>query len=209
MKTKTPFEEKLLGIVEPVAQGLGFDVVRIRVMGGTRRKRLQVMAERPPETEDGAGTMTVDGCADLSRALSAVLDIEDPFEGEWDLEVSSPGIDRPLTELEHFERWRGHEAKVELDRLVDGRKRFAGVLEGVEGEDVLMEIKGVDGVVALPFSWLSDAKLVMTDALVEESLKRRGGDVDAVAEDLAEEAPAEPEPPPAQASKKSRESKKS
>lgn len=193
MKTKTPFEEKLLGIVEPVAQGLGFDVVRIRVMGGTRRKRLQVMAERPD------GSMSVDDCADLSRALSAVLDVEDPFEGEWDLEVSSPGIDRPLTALEHFARWEGHEVKLELDRTIDGRKRFAGVLDGVDGEDVLVEVKGVEGVVALPFAWIADAKLVMTDALIEESLKRRGGDVAA----LQEEDLAEPEeaPPPANAKK--------
>jgi ribosome maturation factor RimP len=198
VKTKTPFEQKLLAIVEPVAQGLGLDVVRIRVMGGARRKRLQVMAERPD------GSMSVDSCADLSRALSAVLDVEDPFEGEWDLEVSSPGIDRPLTELEHFERWKGHEAKIEVDRLIDGRRRFAGVLEGVDGEDVLVEIKGVDGVVALPFAWLSDAKLVMTDALVEESLKRRGGDVAALHDEL-NEAQAEPDeaPPPAKKSKKS------
>jgi ribosome maturation factor RimP len=193
VKTKTPFEEKLLGIVEPVAQGLGFDVVRIRVMGGTRRKRLQVMAERPD------GSMSVDDCADLSRALSAVLDVEDPFEGEWDLEVSSPGIDRPLTALEHFARWEGHEVKLELDRTIDGRKRFAGVLDGVDGEDVLVEVKGVEGVVALPFAWIADAKLVMTDALIEESLKRRGGDVAA----LQEEDLAEPEeaPPPANAKK--------
>ncbi len=190
MKTKTPFEEKLLGMVGPVAEGLGFVVVRIRVLGGNRRKRLQIMAERPD------GTMTVDGCADISRAVSAVLDVEDPFQAEWDLEVSSPGIDRPLTELDHFERWKGHEVKLELDRVLDGRKRFAGVIEGVEGEDVLVEIKGVDGIVALPFAWLSDAKLVMTDALVEDSLRRRGGDVDAMHDQLAgSEDASSPEPP--------------
>lgn len=206
LKTKTPFEEKLLGFVGPVAQGLGFEVVRIRVMGGARRKRLQVMAERPD------GSMSVDDCADLSRALSAVLDVEDPFEGEWDLEISSPGIDRPLTALDHFERWRGHEAKIELDRMIDGRKRFAGVLEGVEGEDVLLEIKGVDGVVALPFGWLSDAKLVMTDALIEESLKRRGGDGAALHDELSEsdaEPDAAPEPAPQSQSKSRSKSKKS
>ncbi len=173
MKTKTPFEDKLLAIVEPVAADLGFEVVRLRVIGGGRRKRLQIMAERGPRT-DAAGTMTVDDCAQLSRALSAVLDVADPFAGEWDLEVSSPGIDRPLTALDHFARWEGHEAKLELDRLVENRKRFTGVLAGVEGESVLVDLKGEDETAVLPFAWIADAKLVLTDALVAESLRSRG-----------------------------------
>ena len=170
LKTKTPFEDKLLAIVAPIAADLGFEVVRIRVMGGTRRKRLQVMAERPD------GSMTVDGCAALSRALSAVLDVEDPFEGEWDLEVSSPGVDRPLTELQHFARWEGFDAKLELDRMVEGRKRFSGTLAGVEDDNVLIDLKGEEATAEIPFAWIADAKLTMSDALLAESLKRSGRD---------------------------------
>ena len=172
MKTKTPFEDKLLAMIEPVAADLGLEVVRVRVMGGARRKRLQVMAERPD------GSMSVDNCATLSRALSAVLDVEDPFVGEWDLEVSSPGVDRPLTMLEHFARWEGFEAKIELDRTVENRKRFSGELAGVEEDTVLIDLKGEDGTAVIPFAWIAEAKLVMTDALVAESLKRRPPDDD-------------------------------
>jgi len=167
VKTKTPFEEKLLAIATPVAADLGLEIVRLRVQGGERRKRLQIMAERAD------GTMIVEDCAALSRAVSAVFDVEDPFVGIWDLEVSSPGVDRPLTTLEHFTRWRGYEAKLELDRLVENRKRFAGVLAGVEDDNVLIDLPGEDGTAVIPFSWLAEAKLVLTDALIEESLKRR------------------------------------
>jgi len=167
VKTKTPFEEKLLAIAEPVAADLGLEIIRLRVQGGNRRKRLQIMAERAD------GTMIVEDCAKLSRAVSSVFDVEDPFVGIWDLEVSSPGVDRPLTTLEHFTRWQGYEAKLELDRLVENRKRFAGVLAGVEDGNVLIDLSGEDGTAVIPFSWLAEAKLVLTDALIEESLKRR------------------------------------
>jgi ribosome maturation factor RimP len=167
VKTKTPFEDKLLVTIEPIAADLGFEVVRLRVLGGARRKRLQVMAERPD------GSMTVDDCTKLSRAVSAALDVADPFAGEWDLEMSSPGIDRPLTALAHFERWTGHEAKLELDRLLEGRKRFTGVLAGVQGGNVLLDAPGGEGPLPLPFAWIVEAKLVLTDALVAQSLKRR------------------------------------
>ncbi len=169
MKSKTPFEDRLLGMIEPVAADLGFEVVRVRVMGGRKANRLQVMAERPD------GTMIVEDCAKLSRALSAVLDVEDPFQDEWDLEVSSPGIDRPLTTPAHFTRWEGHEAKLELDRMVEGRKRFGGTLAGMDGDDVHIDLAGEDETAVLPFAWIADAKLVLTDALVAEDLKRRGG----------------------------------
>jgi ribosome maturation factor RimP len=167
VKTKTPFEDKLLATIEPIAADLGFEVVRVRVMGGARRKRLQVMAERFD------GSMSVDDCAELSRATSAALDVEDPFVCEWDLEVSSPGVDRPLTKLAHFDRWTGHEAKIELDRLVENRKRFTGVLAGVDAQNVLIDLKGESETAEIPFAWIADAKLVLTDALVAESLKRR------------------------------------
>jgi ribosome maturation factor RimP len=183
VKTKTPFEDKLLATIEPIAADLGFEVVRLRVVGGARRKRLQVMAERPD------GSMTIDDCAALSRAISAALDVADPFAGEWDLESSSPGIDRPLTALEHFERWAGHEAKIELDRLLEGRKRYSGALAGVQAANVLLDAHNGEGPVPLPFAWIVDAKLVLTDALVAQSLKRR--DLESEQESL--EVPEDPE----------------
>lgn len=168
MRTKTPLEEKLLASVEPVARDLDYAVVRLRVMGGAKRKRMQVMAERAD------GSMDVEDCAKLSRAISAVLDVEDPFQGEWDLEVSSPGIDRPLTMPEHFDRWAGFQAKLELDRLVENRKRFSGTLAGTEEGAVLIDLSGeTDHTASIPFDWIAEAKLVLTDALVEESLKRQ------------------------------------
>src|SRR5690606_33659256 len=125
MRAKTANEERLLEIADAVAEAMGYEVVRLRIMGG-RTKRLQSVAQRQ------GGSMDVDDWARLSRAVSETLEAEDPFEAEWTLEVSSPGIDRPLTTLAHFADWEGHEAKIELDRLVEGRKRFTGVLAGVE-----------------------------------------------------------------------------
>src|SRR5690606_1269478 len=123
---------------------------------------LQVMAERPD------GTMEVEDCAQLSRQLSAVLDVEDPIASEYTLEVSSPGIDRPLTRLGDFERWEGYEARLETAELIDGRKRFRGVLAGTEGDEVLIDVEDdtIGGTIGLKFDWLSDAKLVLTDELV-------------------------------------------
>ncbi|MEE2565448.1 ribosome maturation factor RimP [Hyphobacterium marinum] len=168
MRTKTPLDDRLMALAGPVADRLGFEIVRIRVMGG-KRMRAQIMAERPD------GTMSVDDCAALSRGLSEVLEAEDPIAGEYDLEVSSPGIDRPLTAPAHFERWAGFTAKLELDRLVEGRKRFTGVLAGLEKDDVLLNIKGEDETALIPFSWIADAKLVMTDELMKADLQAREG----------------------------------
>ena len=138
---------------------MGYEVVRVQLSGG-RRPVLQVMAERT----DGA-PMTVDDCADISRTVSALLDVEDPIAGAYHLEVSSPGIDRPLTRLKDFERFAGHEARIETRALIDGRRRFKGVLRGVAGEVVRMETE--DGAVTeLPFAGILRAKLVLTDALI-------------------------------------------
>lgn len=156
----------LEGIIAPVVESAGFCLVRLRLMGG-KRKVLQVMAER----EDGS--MNVDDCATLSSALSDFLDAEDPIEGDYLLEVSSPGIDRPLTRLCDFSRWQGHEARIELHAASDGRKRFKGVLGGLDGNDVLVETAA--GVLKLPFGAIADAKLVLTDKLIEEDLRARNG----------------------------------
>ncbi len=173
MVAKAPIDQHLARIVLPTIEGMGFRLVRMRLMGGNRIT-LQIMAERAPDTE-GAGTMEVEDCAKLSRALSAALDVEDPIEGEYRLEVSSPGIDRPLTRLEDFARWKGYQARLDTTEMIDGRKRFKGVLAGVEGTEILIEIDdpNIEGAIGLEFDWLADAKLVLTDELVAETLRAR------------------------------------
>jgi ribosome maturation factor RimP len=155
-------------LLVPVVEAAGYRLVRLRVMGA-KRKTLQVMAERPD------GSMNVDDCASLSRALSEVLEAADPLPDEFVLEVSSPGIDRPLTIQADFARFAGHDARVEMTEALNGRKRFKGVLIGLEGADVLMDVTGENGPerVRLPFGNIAEAKLVLTDRLIEESLKAR------------------------------------
>ncbi|MEM0944042.1 MAG: ribosome maturation factor RimP [Pseudomonadota bacterium] len=164
MVAKAPFDRRLAEIVRPTVEGMGFGLVRLRYMSG-KKATVQVMAERPD------GTMEIEDCAELSRALSAVMDVEDPIEGEFNLEVSSPGIDRPLTRLEDFDRWEGYEARLETEELIDGRRRFKGILAGVEAGEVLIEIE--EGTIGLEFDWLADAKLILTDELIRDSLKGR------------------------------------
>ncbi|HDR28408.1 ribosome maturation factor RimP [Rhodovulum sp.] len=166
---KTAMDRRLAEILSPVIEGLGFELVRIRLMGG-KTKTLQIMTERPE------GGIEVDECARISTAVSAVLDVEDPLEDAYTLEVSSPGIDRPLTRLKDFAVWEGHEAKIETTEMIDGRRRFKGVLAGVENDEVLIEIDGPDGqpvTIGLEYDWLSDAKLVLTDELIREMLRAR------------------------------------
>lgn len=151
-------------ILEPAIEAAGYRLVRLRLMGG-KTKTLQIMAERPD------GTMNVEDCAKLSHALLDFIEAEDPLEGDYELEVSSPGIDRPLTRLMDFLRYAGHEAKLELVAPVDGRKRFRGKLLGLEGNEVLMETGGAR--VTLPFRGIAEAKLVLTDQLIAEDLKAR------------------------------------
>ena len=167
---KTAIDQRLAGIVGPVIEGLGFELIRIRLMGGGGKARvLQIMADRPE------GGISVDDCGDISTAVSAVLDVEDPIEENYTLEVSSPGIDRPLTRLKDFEIWKGWEARVETSEMIDGRRRFKGGLMGVEGDEVLIEIEdqGADVTIGLKFDWLSDAKLVLTDELIAEMLRQK------------------------------------
>ncbi len=165
---KTSMDQRLAAIVTPVIEGLGFELVRLRLMAG-RTRTLQIMADR------AEGGIEVDDCAAISTAVSAVLDVEDPLEDAYTLEVSSPGIDRPLTRLKDFAAWQGHEARIETTELIDGRRRFKGALAGVEGDEVLIEIEegGEAVTIGLQFDWLSDAKLVLTDALIDEMLRAR------------------------------------
>ncbi|EAQ04013.1 hypothetical protein OB2597_12236 [Pseudooceanicola batsensis HTCC2597] len=161
---KTAIDRRLAEIVTPVIEDMGFELVRLRLMGG-QTKTLQIMAERP------GGGIEVDECAEISNAVSATLDVEDPVSDAYTLEVSSPGIDRPLTRLKDFDTFQGYEAKIETTELIDGRKRFKGVLAGVEGGEILINIE--EGTVGLHFDWLADAKLVLTDELIKEMLKAR------------------------------------
>ncbi len=165
---KTAIDKRLSDIIRPVVEGMGFELVRLRLMGGNN-PTLQVMADRPE------GGIEVDDCADISTALSAVLDVEDPIEGNYSLEVSSPGIDRPLTRLKDFDTWVGHEARLETHDLIDGRKRFRGQLAGTEGDEVLIEIsdQGVPVTIGLKFDWLAEAKLMLTDDLIRDVLRAR------------------------------------
>jgi ribosome maturation factor RimP len=165
---KTAIDRRLADIVDPVIEGLGFELVRIRLMGG-RTRVLQIMADRPD------GGIGVDECGDISTAVSAVLDVEDPLEDNYVLEVSSPGIDRPLTRLKDFEAWKGWEARIETTELIDGRRRFKGDLAGVEGDEVLITIEeGAEEVtIGLKFDWLSDAKLILTEELISEMLRQK------------------------------------
>ncbi|MEL7486147.1 MAG: ribosome maturation factor RimP [Pseudomonadota bacterium] len=160
----TPLETTLSQIIAPVADAEGFDLVRVRVTGAAQQT-VQVMAERPDKT------MTAEDCAVLSRALSPALEAADPIAGAYTLEVSSPGIDRPLTRLSDFADWEGYAAKIEIDRLVEGRKRFRGVLAGVEDGAVAFDIDGEEETAIIPFDWVANAKLILTDELIEESLK--------------------------------------
>lgn len=169
---KASIDRRMAEVITPVIEDLGFELVRVRLMAGSKSKTLQIMAEKPE------GGIEVDDCAAISTAVSATLDVEDPIEDAYTLEVSSPGIDRPLTRLKDFETWEGYEAKIETAELIDGRKRFKGQLQGIEGDEVLIAIE--EGTIGLKFDWLADAKLVLTDELIRDVLRARkdAGDVD-------------------------------
>lgn len=168
--TETGLEARVAHIVEPVIAGLGYRLVRVK-LSSLNGATLQIMAERPD------GSMTVEDCETVSRDLSPVLDVEDPIDAAYNLEVSSPGIDRPLVRRSDFERWTGHQAKIELSRPLDGRRRFKGVLAGLAGDDVRLELEAKSKLeepetVSLPLAEIGEARLVMTDALVRDTLRK-------------------------------------
>lgn len=161
---KAAIDRRMAEIITPVIEDLGYELVRVRLMSG-KNTILQIMADRPE------GGIEVDDCAKISTAVGATLDVEDPIVDEYALEVSSPGIDRPLTRLKDFENFEGYEAKIETTELIDGRRRFKGQLAGIDGRDVLINVE--EGTIGLQFDWLSDAKLVLTDELIAEMLRQR------------------------------------
>jgi len=151
-------KHSLQDLIEPVVEGLGYEVVRVMTTGSANIT-LQVMIERIDRKD-----ITVEDCAKVSRGLSSRLDEKDPIAENYQLEVSSPGIDRPLTKLENFKRFKGLEAKVESSVEIEGRKRFKGILKGVRGSEVMMDVDGVEYVI--PFKDIAKAKLVMSDELL-------------------------------------------
>ena len=160
---------RVAAVAGPVLQGMGYRLVRIRISGDAGCT-VQIMAERPD------GSMQIEDCEAVSRALSPVLDIADPIDRAYRLEISSPGIDRPLVRRSDFERARGHLAKIEMAIAHDGRKRFRGTIEGVEGDCVKLHRddtpQGEDADVLLTMEDIADAKLVLTDELIAESMRR-------------------------------------
>jgi ribosome maturation factor RimP len=159
---ETGVEARIAHIVEPIANDLGYELVRVKV-SSQNGATVQIMAERPD------GTMTVEDCEKLSRNISPALDVADPINREYHLEISSPGIDRPLTRAKDFETWAGHEAKIEMEEAVNGRKRFRGLLLGVRGDTAGVKLPDGPGEPEawLPMGSIGEAKLVLTDALLQ------------------------------------------
>jgi len=167
LRGKTREDRSVLELIDPVAEAMGYEIVRVRLTGGTVSRRLQIMAE------DAHGEMNVDDCTRLSRAVSDIMDAADPIDGDYLLEVSSPGIDRPLTRLKDFQTYEGFEARLEIDRIAEGRKRFRGELAGLDGQNVAINLEGETETALLPFDWLTEAKLVITDALLKRGADAR------------------------------------
>jgi ribosome maturation factor RimP len=179
--------DALTNLIEPEARALGFALVRVKLFGGEGDRTLQIMAERPDTRQ-----LTIDDCAALSRRVSERLDEleaagRDPIEEAYRLEVSSPGIDRPLTRLQDFADWAGHEARITLAEPIEKRKQLTGNLIGVDGDSVVIDVNKV-GEMRAPFSNIASAKLVMTDRLIAATAPLSSAEADEV---LIEEAPSE------------------
>ncbi len=157
---------EIADLVEPVIEDMGYQLVRV-IMSGRDGGTLQIMAERPD------GTMSIEDCTMVSRNISPLLDVADPVSGRYRLEVSSPGIDRPLVRPGDFQKWAGFEVKIETKELIEGRRRFRGILDGVENREVRLEVdlenSGKPLVLGLAFDMIAQAKLVMTDSLIQHA----------------------------------------
>ena len=160
--------KKIETIISPTAESMGFELVRVLMVGaGSAQPTLQIMAEKPD------GTMLLDDCSRLSQAVSAILDVEDILPEAYNLEVSSPGIDRPLTRLKDFDRYKGFDARIELDSPVGNQKKFKGLLKGITGDSINLESE-TGAAVVLPFASVVKAKLLLTDALIEAAQNAAG-----------------------------------
>ena len=156
-------DKKLAELLNPILEDLGFEMVRVRLSNGNP-STLQIMADRLD------GQIGVDELAEINSSVGTILDVEDPIPENYTLEISSPGIDRPLTRIKDFDSFQGFEAKIETTELIDGRRRFRGVLAGVNNDEVLINLE--EGTIGLKFTWLSEARLVLSDDLIKEMLKK-------------------------------------
>lgn len=158
----SPLVKKIEKAITPMTESMGYELVRVLLVGeGSGKPTLQIMAEKPD------GTMPVDDCGRLSQAISALLDVEGTMDGAYYLELSSPGIDRPLTRLKDFDRYKDNEARLELDTPVNGQKKFKGMLKGIAGKDVIFLPEGAEEDVKIPFAAIYKAKLLLSDALLK------------------------------------------
>ena len=162
----SPLEQKIHAIIAPPLESMGYVLVRVRMKDGSSRGTLEIIAERA----DGAG-MGIDDCTEISHSVSALMDVNDPIRNAYDLEVSSPGLDRPLMSLDDFKRFKGQEAKVELMLPIDGRKRFRGTIESVQNDQITMKVDNQD--VTLSFDGIRNAKLAISEAKTREALKKK------------------------------------
>ena len=156
-------DKKLAELLNPILDDLGFEMVRVRLSSGDP-STLQIMADRLD------GPIGVDELAEINTSVWTILDVEDPIPENYTLEISSPGIDRPLTRIKDFDSFQGFEAKIETTELIDGRRRFRGVLAGVNNDEVLINLE--EGTIGLKFTWLSEARLVLSDDLIKKILKK-------------------------------------
>ena len=164
MIARSAVDRKIAEIILPLVSGMGYELIRVRLLAG-KTATLQIMIDLP------AGGIDVNALSNMSTAISANLDVEDPILEAYNLEVSSPGIDRPLTRLKDFDVFEGYEAKIETNQLIDGQRRFRGILAGVEDDDVLVNVK--EGTIGIKFEWLAEAKLILSDDLLKEILRRQ------------------------------------
>jgi ribosome maturation factor RimP len=174
-------KDRLAELIEPEVKAEGFDLVRVMMVGGTDDPTLQVMAERP-ET----GQLDLSDCERLSRRISEVLDREDPIEGAYRLEVSSPGIDRPLTRPQDFDKWQGHEARITLAEKIDNRREFRGVLKGLDGDHAVIEVPTL-GEARLPLAAIHAAKLLLTDRLLAATVPLSAAGADEISPIMEEQ----------------------
>lgn len=166
---ETGIDAKVASLIEPAINAAGFRLVRVR-LSGLNGLTLQIMAERPD------GTMTVEDCEIVSRTVSPVLDVEDPIDGKYHLEISSPGIDRPMVRKSDFANWQGHIAKLETSLIHEGRKKFRGRIIKVEAETITLEADqatyGAEAQTIIPFDLIADARLILTDDLIRDALRK-------------------------------------